>query len=437
MPPPGDLPTGPLKDWLAAKIAATSPGQVAARIDVHERALRRVMAQEMVGTALVDRWLTAYGEETIDDLYPIVTDELRPEEFCFTCRAFVHPGADDRCPWCEQQMLRPDLSTLPPREREEREEAPALMAVKHRPRVKKPPKPFYLDVLMAERKTALEVFVATGSLQTAGAAIALHFSGSQESAASAIRQLMIREGWYKSPGRGTRRRQRASNAAVKRVRSALRNGSWNRTRDQTLTTHGRKVFDEATLHEALWLYHGEGLGIDTIARRLLHRCNTNRWGSVKQGLYDEFERRGWPKRTRRGGAVARRGKHFEPTGDRRCRENGCRRWATASGFCLGHDPERAAERRRIAQAGHQAALADMVDARPFILWLNARLKREGVALVAWAEDKPVSYDWLADVRRGDRAQIRRHTIDKLCAGLPDTTFEDIYYPITDDEELAA
>lgn len=433
----GDLPVGPFRDWLRRKVAEHGAQEVANRCGAQERAVRRVLEEQVaINTDTVDKWLTRYGEETIDDLYPLDYDERRDEEFCFTCRAFVPPTVDDACPWCEAPILRPDLSTLPPRERQEREDAPTLKVV-HRPRRRMPPRPLYLDVLLDERRTALEVFAATHSLRRAGEVIAHRFSGNVESATTAVRNLMTREGWYKPPGRSPSKRKRAANAAAKRVRKALRDGSWDRVVEQQPLDSLRRIFGDDVLYEAAWLYFYDELGFDTIARRLVHRCTTNNVRSIKHALADEWERRGWPKRTKHGQAQARRGRWDVPE-DRRCIHPGCRRFAANVGrYCVDHDPDRDAERARAnGRKASAAANYDAVDITPFRLWLERRLELTGQSLLAFSRTVPVSYDWLHNVRRGEAKVVRRRTIDKLCSALEDVTFESIYFPVTDDE-LAA
>jgi hypothetical protein len=448
----------PFRAWLEAKVAEyerlyqPNPGKgfgspleaLAFRCGTSPRTLYRYRKgldgnndpTDTILQSVVEDILHNEGSTNLWELYPLLkVEDARPEEFCFTCRAFVSPTHDsDVCPWCERPMLRPDLSKLPPRERTERDEAPALRFV-HNPRRRMPPRPVYLDVLLSERKLALETFVETRSIVKAGEVVVRRFSNNRQSASTAVRQLLVREGWYKPPGRG-KGRERAINAAVKRVKRALRDGTWDHVVEQQVLPSLRTVFDDELLHEALWLYHYDGLSFGEIAKRLLPRSNTRKSKSLKTALIDEFERRGWPKRTHRGAGAQRRGRGWEvPPEDRRCQHPGCRRWAANVGhFCRGHNPDHAAETREYAARAAAATNRDAVDVAPFRLWLEARLRRDGLSLLAFSKTVPVSYDWLYNVRRGNVAVTRRRTVDKVCTALGDTTFEDIFYPIRDDEE---
>lgn len=386
------------------------------------------------------------------EVYPDPADHGQPlpdEEFCWRCRSFVTPYLDEgqpRCPWDDHAIIRIDLSALPPRDAN-RPPAPApapSMIVRHQPRAKLPPRPFYLDVRLDIRRAVLERYADTGSIaEAAQVAADAGIFASTESAASAVRTLLEREGWWTRPGRSPARRQAAALTAQELVCDALASGTWDRVVEQTIAPSCRTTFDERLLREAAWLYFYDELGFGTIAKRLLHRSSARNAKVLKSGLIDEWNRRGWPRRTSQAAA-----RWTAPAGDARCAAENrdgteCRRWAKkGSRYCVGHGEDRNA-RVAYATAASRAAYADAVPLEPWRQWLRLRVAELGsVAAIHRRVGAVVGYDTLAAWTRrrprggGEKVRsVRRSTIDRVLAAWGEgVTFEDIYLPVVSEDE---
>src|SRR5690606_3946851 len=122
---------------------------------------------------------------------------------------------------------------------------------------------------------------------------------SVESAAHAVRALFEREGWWTPPGKSPRKRARETAAARVAIAEALAAGTWDRVVEQGPIGSQRRVFDEAVVREAAWLYFYDELGFGAIAERLLPRTRSANASALKGALLDEWNRRGWPRRTAR------------------------------------------------------------------------------------------------------------------------------------------
>ena len=398
--------------------------------------------------------LSVVSEVTRDDGTPVPGRdeyhddvELEDERFCFACRAFVTPIAG-ACPWCDEAIVEVDLRTLPRREREQVAQAPSLVVVEPQPR--KPwtrARPNTFDEDLDVRRRALEAFVATGSWKQAAAAVVDSFA-SQESAGGSLRHFAKRQGWLEDANgdrRDQRRRGRARRARAA-IRRALADGSWSALPSVAPRRSMRVVCDEAMVHEAAWLYFYEQLSFAQIAQRLHHLAPACKQTSLKGGLLDEWNRRGWPRRTYR---AATRLREWAPPDDRRCRERNrdgtpCKRYAQAGKtVCVGHDPERREEQRERARRASAAANRDAVAALPLAWWLRRQAKALGsLAAVHRRVEGAISYDALADYagmwgKPAQRARlVRRSTVDRILEAWGDgTTFEDIYLPVANEDDV--
>jgi hypothetical protein len=296
---------------------------------------------------------------------------------------------------------------------------------------------------MRRRRQALEVFAATGSIEAASKAIWEGLFSSAESAYGAIRTLLVREGWYAPTGARGPWAHPELRAAAPRVRAALANGTWDRVPDEVPSPSQRRVFDEALLRDAAFMYFVDGSSFREVARRLLPRANTTNVQTLFSALLDEWNRRGWPRRTQSAAMKWRR-----PKAAKRCRARTlagkrCARYAqTGKAWCFDHDPERAEEARERNRRASQMAYIDAVPVDPFAYWLRHRMRELGsLKAVHRRVEGTISYDTLSRWAHpwgevgSTRAKVaRRSTIDRILLAWGDgTTFEDVYFPIVDDD----
>lgn len=464
---------GPMREWLTERMYSFQLNERAVSSDAlgahatftpHQRLLRLLgWDHEGNGTGerRLYRWLNEADvidrrdvEEALHtagvdwfDVYP-APEDARPdeddvdEEFCFACRAFVTP-IGGCCAWCDRPVMRVDLRNLPPRPVETAPpEASPLMRVSHVPRVKKG-RPFYLDVDLVRRRRALEVFAETASIERAADAIWAGRYSSLDSAYRAIRSLLVREGWYEPTGaRGPHAHPELRDAAP-RVREALEGGTWGRVLDEVPSPSQRRVFDERLLRDAAFMYFVDESSFNETAERLLPRSSAASVYGLKSALIDEWNRRGWPRRTFKSSSSWTR-----PAGGKRCRartEAGgrCKRYAQSGKTrCFDHDPERADEQRQRNAHASKVAYIDGVPVEPFAYWLRLRACEVGSvkALHRRVEDA-ISYDSLSrwttvwgEVGSGRSKVVRRSTVDRILAAWGDgTTFEDVYMPVESDD----
>lgn len=382
------------------------------------------------------------------EVYPDPDDDRTAddEDYCWACRAFV-ATIDEACAWCDAPIVHVDLSTLPPRGRPELRAAPEpepSIVVRHRPRVRKG-RPFYLDVMLDRRRAALETFAATASIQQAAELAAPGIFSSVESAANAVRALLVREDWYRPSGQRGCHTAPERRQAAQRVRRALDDGTWDHVAPDIPSPSQRRIFDEGVVRDAAWLYLYDEVSFGQIAQRLLARTTAGGIIQLKTALIDEWNRRGWPRRTHRAAHVS----YQQPKGRQRCtgtRVDGarCQRWAqNGKRVCFDHDPARVEEQRARNIVAAAARHADAAPLEPWRWWLRRRAipVAGSVAAVHRRVGDVVSYDTLAEWAklrpRGGAPKVRsvrRSTIDRVLAAWGDgTTFEDIYLPVTSDD----
>jgi hypothetical protein len=389
-----------------------------------------------------------HAEARWSDVYAADCDDVEfGEAYCWSCQAFV-VTLDDACAWCDRPIVKVDLSTLPPRERPlaPLPDPDPGQVVRHRPRVKKG-RPFYLDVRLDRRRSALEVFAETASVARAAEVVVGMFA-SIESASTGVRTLLVREGWYEPNGARGEHTAPALREAALRVRQALDDGTWDHVAPETPSPSQRRVFDERVVREALWLYWYDGLSFRQAAERLLPRTRARGVMCLKSALIDEWDRRGWPRRTARSAAPGwRRPKAKQRCAVRRADGGRCKRWAQKEKrVCFDHDEARMDERVARNTAASRKAYEDAVPLDPWRAWMRWAVKEVGsVAEIHRRVGGVVSYDTLAEWAklrpRGGAPKVRsvrRSTIDRVLAAWGDgTTFEDVYLPVVDREELAA
>lgn len=409
-------------------------------------------SSRVVGRAAVEDALEYAGVPLVD-LYPDLACgddvELRPAAWCGACAWRVTPMLLDQteiCPWCDNPTQRykvppPAVAAAPP---------PAWI-VRHRPRKPLALKPRYFDVLLDERRKALEAFAAHGTWTAGGRAVRPGFFANAESARDALRELAIEKGWLTPAGRAddwaTKRLRRE--AARRAIRAALADGSWADVTPQPIHYLAKTMLPERIVREAAWLYFYDLLPMPTVAARLLSRTRYKP-ASLRRALYDEWDRRGWPRRhataawdTRRVTAEYRACSGINRHG------TACGNWATSgSRYCAPHDPLRrhraAAARRRAAMASVKAKA--LVDVTPIHQWLRGRALPEAGSVRAihrrLGRDE-FNYNVLAGLvgRRGTPPRtptIQRSTVERILAAWGDgTTFEDIYVPEPADQATAA
>jgi hypothetical protein len=369
----------------------------------------------------------------LEQLYPELESEGDEffERYCPGCIEQVTVGDDALCPWCETPTWELDSIKLPPRERPPEPEKPATR-VCHTPRVRKG-KPVYLDVMLERRRIALEAFAETASIQAAAATLNSDLY-TFNSAEHAFRDLLEREGWWERPrARGLHSRASLEEAA-KRVRVALDTGKWKRVpRVRRSPPNPNRGVSDNLVRDARRMYD-EGMSFLECAEALLHRTKAKDARSLKSTLINEWNRRGWPRRT---GFTANTWK--PPAGQLRCvakTKSGtrCRRYAKQGHRrCRNHLKKYSADATARAVAASRAAYSDAVPPEPWRSWCRQRAEELGSAKKLHERiNGAVSYDTLSDwsKRRGSAYKlktVRRSTIDRVLAEWGDgTTFEDIY-----------
>lgn len=443
------LPAAPFVDWVQARLDARRGDE-----DAVWRLLGELGWADEAGMRRLHHWrfeVQVVNRRALEDaldnagvgfweIYPDPDehDSDEGQEFCWACREFVGVARDDAgqavCVWCDVPIQRVDLRGLPARPRTLPSPPPphtvkeqrSLRYVRRRARRARRGA---LDVDLDLRLVALKRYASTGQALAAGSAL-IGAGGpwsSPQSAAAAVRVLLDRNGW-RDP---------------KALRKALRDGSWQRVTAVEAPSQ-RRVLTEAQIHEAAWLYFYDELSFAQIAQRLLPIAATDNPKSLKDAVHDEFDRRGWPRRTHR---AARRRQRTLPPRRRRCLARTkagrpCRRWAAAGKRrCPGHDPDRALETAQRATRASRAAHADSVDILPWRWWLRRRVADLGSVRAVHARvADSVSYDtlinWVAlRSEKGRDLRVRRSRIDRVLAAWADgTTFEDIYRPCGPDAD---
>lgn len=444
---PTHLDPAPFREWVAEQLENRSVGEFAHSIFpafTPESAVRRLWRWRY-DDAPLDRDAVAdalhEADVPFEDVYPDEVLPDLPEDYCWTCRAFV-AVIDHACCWCDHPIVRVELrdTALAPLQRRPPLDPGALRVNQRERPAPMPARPFYLDVRLDRRRAALETFAATASPWAAALEIQDLYA-SRESAAQSLRSLLIREGWFTPAGRG-KAANRALTAAAVSVRAALDHGTWDRVVEQQPRPSQRTVIDERLVHEAAWLYFYDRLSFTEIARRLLPLSPATAAGSIKQALLAEWDYRGWPKFVKRAitwtapAGVHAAGRCTATNRDGRP----CSRWAQrGKPVCLAHDPARAAERQA---ANLRASRARLVPLAPWVGWLNHRVRELGsVRALHRRLDAVVSYDTLADwtKRYGGQSRnlqtVRRDTIDRVLLAWGDsTTFDDIYLPVVSDDQ---
>lgn len=448
--PSDRLDPAPFREWVAAEMERRHEltGDAFARallpaIQSDGAAARRLHAWRTESVHLSRNAVTealAQFDVLLEDVYPDEALPDLPEDYCWTCRAFV-AVIDHACCWCEHPIVRVELrdTALAPLHRRAPLDPEALRVTRRERPAPMPPCPFFLDVRLDRRRAALEAFAATASPWAAATEIEGLYA-SRESATGALRSLLIREGWFEPAGRG-KAAKRALTAAASNVRAALDHGTWDRVVEQQPRPSQRTVIDERLVHEAAWLYFYDRLSFREIGRRLLPLSPARSAGSISQALCVEWDYRGWPKFVKRAitwtapAGVHAAGRCTSTNRDGRA----CSRWAQrGKPVCLAHDPARAAERQA---ANRHASRARLVPLTPWVGWLNHRVLELGsVRELHLRLGDVVSYDTLADwtKRYGGQSRslqtVRRDTIDRVLLAWGDgTTFEDIYLPVVSDD----
>lgn len=379
---------------------------------------------------------------SIGDLYPHLAEDvhLEPSGPCFPCREVVTP-IDGKCPWCDGPVEAVEAVDLPPRPVDSEREQPTLPAPRWTAR-KVPLKwrgmQRLLDADLDARHVMLVAFVVTGKWSCAADVCPPFTFSSRSSAHHALRNLAKREGWLDETD-GSRVGWQARTARARgRVAMALLYGTWDHVQDMMESSPGqRRIVDDELMESARKLYTERGLSFRECAIRLLPQSGTDKVSSLQSALCQEFDRRGWPRRTS-AAAV----KYTPPKAATRCTGltragERCKRYAQAGQkLCIAHDPTLDEERVALATKASRAASADAVDVRPFSVWLLARADELGsIRAVHRRIGGVVAYDTLADwtARHGGQVRqrrVRRSTVDRiLCAWGEGVTFEDIYRPV--------
>jgi hypothetical protein len=441
---------GPFARWATAELerlgadytaedsrrGALGPeGQFVARlgwsVDSGKRRLWRHLNGEQIWVERADmiEWLVAANGPVEEYDQPV--GEIF-DRFCPTCAEQVTTGHDSVCPWCDTPTHGIEqVKLIPPRCNRPVVVVKPQTVVKHVPRVRRG-KPFYLDVMLDRRRAALERFVETGSMWDAAATLNNDLFSSTESAYHGFRALLIREGWYEPDGRGIHGRP-AVQAAVPRVRDALDSGRWKRVpRPKASPRNPSSMVTDRLVRDAKRLYD-EGLSFLEVAQRLQHRTQHKHPDSLKSTLINEWNRRGWPRRT-----TAAAGHWVAPDGAARCSAtnkdgSSCRKYARkGERTCPHHDPSFRARAVELATAASRKAFEDAVLLGPWALW--CRLRRDEVGSAKELHRRfngVVHYDTVADWCRAAGPthvrSVRRSTIDRVLAEWGDgTTFESIY-----------
>lgn len=474
------LPVEPFREWALHRIAVCGgAGQWAAIVEADEAQVRRWAghgkdAPDRISIDTADRACVNDGTMSIWQLWPELdelVDDCGPEQFCYACRAFATPVAG-LCPWCDAPTARLHVADLPPR-RAPRSQRPARATLRtaRGPRTERaftplprPPAPMLvppvrrgpgtgaqgkLDTDLSLRRIMLETYVELGAAHPT--AVRLQhlvdpppFSSSVNGAGS-IRRFLSTRGW--------------EDRAV--VDGLLAHGGWDAPRQ---ARERKAPLPEWLVREAAFIYFVDEVGFLEVAKRLGRHSPYRNAHVFSRALLDEWNWRGWPRRTQSSATAARNFRHGL-SGDpdwrrmkRRQAQGGAKprcQGVTAQGkragkrclrpahgtsrYCLQHDPDQVELRRQMAAQRHQTVQQRMVPAAPFAWWLRHRAGELGsLRAVARRLGGAANYQALSRIARptGEldlHATVTRDFVDRVLDAWGDgVSFEDIYLPVDDE-----
>lgn len=480
------LDVGPLREWLAGRVAALGFAAAGRETGLDEAQVRRLLVGSYieygrrieittVSIGFIDQVLTRADGPPLRSLYPDLDAELSTEQaWCVACRETCMP-IDGVCPWCETPIFEPPTELPPPRP----SEAGAHPRRSHgRKKARTVPKPRVgeggwcptdaptLDEGLVPARPARH---RRGRLTDE---LLVEFVDHWESAASvraAVRELDAHtehgyssfERLYDAVGRHVRaagwRDAATARAALDAPAPMLQ---WPAPRGLT----------SALIFEAQFRYYICGYGFLRTARALLPDTTYASEGALADALHRLFRNEGWPRRDRVQATRLASYRHGLAPRDRDTRLGGkansnYRRWLkhqrgevqprcrgkVVQGSRTGRRCLRPALTGKLYCAAHDVANAQQVAARlksmrairdrrlvpiePFSCFLDklaGRLGSNCAVASATGLDPTVVSRLRRRMEKGKpKTTVRRDTVDRVLARLGDgTVFEDLYAPST-------